>query len=409
MGNHALRDQFLLDPDVAFLNHGSYGACPRPVFETYQRLQLELERQPVEFLGRRHDEMLKNARASLGAYLNVEADDLIFVPNATTGINSVARSLALRPGDEILTTDHEYGAMNHTWQFMCGKTGACYVQHPIPLPVAAVEEVVESFWQAVTPRTRVIFISHITSPTALILPVAEICRRAREAGIMTVIDGAHAPGQIPLDVTALGADFYAGNCHKWLCAPKGSGFLYARPEHHRLIEPLVISWGWLPDSTFVSRNEWQGTRDISAFLSVPAAIEFQQANHWDEVRQRCHALASQTRQRLADLTGLASIAPDSSEWFAQMIAAPLPANDTEVLKRRLYDEYRVEVPLTAWNGSNGIRVSFQGYNTQEDADRLVGALSVLLPQVISEHREHTQSRIPITLDRRVCCPSCGAG
>ncbi len=376
---NSLRDQFLLDPTVVFLNHGSFGACPRPVFETYQRWQLELERQPVEFLGRRNDGLLDNARASLAAYLHAGPDELIFVPNATIGINTVARSLHLQAGDEILTTDHEYGAMDYTWQFVCGKTGACYVRHPIPLPVATAEEVVESFWQQVTPRTRVIFLSHITSPTALILPVAEICRRARAAGIMTVIDGAHVPGQQPLDLTALGADFYSGNCHKWLCAPKGSAFLYARLEHHPLIEPLVISWGWLPDSTFVSRNQWQGTRDIAAFLSVPAAIEFQQAHHWDVVRQRCHALASQTRQRLADLTGLTPISPDSRDWFAQMFAAPLPPCNVEELKRRLYDDYQVEVPLTTWNGSNFIRVSFQGYNSLEDADRLMEAMGNLLP------------------------------
>jgi isopenicillin-N epimerase len=375
--NNSLREQFLLDPDVVFLNHGSFGACPRPVFETYQRWQRELERQPVEFLGRRNDELLDNARAVLAAYVNTEVDSLIFVPNATIGINTVARSLMFQPGDEILTTDHEYGAMDYTWQYMCQSTGACYVRHPVPLPVGSSAEMVESFWQSVTTRTRVIFLSHITSPTALILPVAEICRRARDTGILTVIDGAHAPGQIPLDLTALGVDFYSGNCHKWLCAPKGSAFLYARPEHHAILEPLVISWGWLPESTFVSRNQWQGTRDIAAFLSVPAAIEFQQTNRWDEVRQRCHVLASETRQRIVDLTGLTPICPDTPDWFAQMFTALLPPCNVEDLKRRLYEEYRVEVPLGSRDGLNYIRASFQGYNTQEDADRLLEALVAL--------------------------------
>lgn len=373
-----LRPLFLLDPAVTFLNHGSFGACPLPVFETYQRWQRELERQPVEFLGRRVDTLMDAARAQLGAYLNVEAADLIFVSNATVGVNTVARSLALQPGDEILTTDHEYGACDYTWDFICRKTGASYVRHPIPLPASSADEIVESFWSAVTPRTRVIFISHITSPTALILPVAEICRRARAAGILTIIDGAHAPGQIPLDLTALDADFYTGNCHKWLCAPKGSAFLYARREHHDWLEPLVISWGWLPDSTFVSRNQWQGTRDIAPFLSVPAAIEFQQAHDWDAVRARCHALASQCRQRLADLFGLAPIAPDSPDWFAQMVAAPLPPCNVTTRKTRLYDDYRIEVPLVTWNGNNYVRVSFQGYNDEGDLEALVGALKALL-------------------------------
>lgn len=362
-----------------FLNHGSFGACPKPVFEIYQRWQLELERQPVEFLGRRHDDLLNEARARLGQYLNTDVDNLIFVFNATAGINTVARSLKLQPDDEILTTDHEYGAIDKTWDFICRRTGAKVVRHKVKLPVTSAEEFVDSFWSAVTPRTRIISISHITSPTALIFPVAAICRRARETGILTVIDGAHAPGQITVDLTALGADFYSGNCHKWMCAPKGAGFLYAAPERHALVDPLVISHGWSDDSTFVSRNQWQGTRDIAAFLSVPAAIEFQETHHWDEVRRCAHALASDTRRRIADLTGIPPLSPDSPAWFAQMMAAPIPECDMDELKRRLYDEFRIEVPVFPWNGLNIVRASFQGYNTHEDADRLLEALARLLP------------------------------
>jgi isopenicillin-N epimerase len=346
----------------------------------YQMWQLELERQPIEFLGRRADTLLNEARAKLGTYIHANSDDLIFVPNATVGINTVARSLDLQPGDEILTTNHEYGAVDKTWAFICRKTGACIARHSVELPVASTKEFVESFWQSVTSRTRVISISHITSPTALIFPIEEICHRARSAGILTIIDGAHAPGQIPVDLAALDADFYSGNCHKWLSAPKGVGFLYARSEHHALIDPLVISHGWTDDSTFVSRNQWQGTRDIAAFLSVPTAIEFQEQHNWDEVRQECHELARETRQRVADLTGLEPIAPDSTDWFAQMIAAPLPPGDMEELKRRLYDEYRVEVPVFAWNGLNLVRASFQGYNTHEDTDCLIKALEQVLPR-----------------------------
>jgi len=373
--NSNLRDQFLLNPDVIFLNHGSFGACPKPVFETYQCWQRELEFQPVEFLGRRNDDLLNDARAKLGAYLHADADNLIFVPNATFGINTVARSLDLHSGDEILTTDHEYGAMDYTWNFICGKVGARYVQHPVPLPVVSAEAFVEAFWNAVTPRTRVIFLSHITSPTALIFPIEEICRRARQAGILTAIDGAHVPGHIPLDLTKLDVDFYAGNFHKWLCAPKGSGFLYVRAEHHKMMEPLVISWGWLQDAPFWQRNQWQGTRDIAAFLSVPDAIEFQRANDWDTVRRRCHALASQFRQRAADLFKLPPISPES--WFGQMVAVPIPECDPLVIKRKLYDEFRVEAPLTAYKEQNLLRVSFQGYNTQDDLDQAIHALSSL--------------------------------
>jgi isopenicillin-N epimerase len=373
-----LKNLFLLDPAVTFLNHGSFGACPIPVFETYQNWQRELERQPVEFLGRRADTLLDSARASIGAYLNADPADLIFVPNATIGINTVARSLKFEPGDEILATDHEYGAIDHTWQFICGKTGAKYIRHPIPLPMSTQEAFVESLWSQVTPRTKVISISHITSPTALIFPVAEICRRARAAGILTVIDGAHVPGQIPLDLTDIDADFYSGNFHKWLCAPKGSAFLYARREHHPMIEPLVVSWGWLPESTFVTRNQWQGTRDITAFLSVPAAIEFQREHDWDTVRAGCHELVRATRSQLADLTGLEPIAPDSSGWFAQMATIPVPPCDPLVLKQRLYDEFCVEIPTMTWNDKQYIRVSFQGYNTADDLETLVSALAQIL-------------------------------
>jgi len=372
-----LKQLFLLNPDVAFFNHGSFGACPKPVFETYQRWQRELEWQPVDFLGRRRVEMIDEARAKLAEYLNTPVDNLIFVVNATQGINTVARSLQLKPGDEILTTNHEYGAINKTWQFICQKTGATFVEHHIALPVTSHEAFVESFWADVTPRTRVISISHITSPTALVFPLAEICRRAREAGILTVIDGAHAPGQIPVDLEAIGADFYSGNCHKWLSSPKGAGFLYARPEHHPMIDPLVISHGWVPESTYASRNEWQGTRDISAFLSIPAAIEFQQQHDWETVRRRCHALAVDLHQRIGALTGLEPIAADLDLWFAQMISIPLPKDRLWEIANHLY-ENNIVVSGGTIDGANFMRVSVQGYNTQEDCDRLVNALRELL-------------------------------
>lgn len=373
-----LKELFLLNPDVAFFNHGSFGACPRPVFEAYQRWQHQLEWQPVDFLGRNRVQMLDEALSKLAAYLHAPPETLVFVTNATFGINMVARSLRLQPGDEILTSNHEYGAVNKTWQFVCNKTGAERVEHHIPLPVTTHEAFIEQFWSSVTPRTRVISLSHITSPTALIFPIREICRRAREAGIITVIDGAHAPGQIPLDLEDIGADFYSGNCHKWLCAPKGSGFLYARPEHHALIEPVVVSHGWVPDSTFNSRSEWQGTRDISPFLTVPDAIAFQSEHDWDSVRAQCHALAVQTSQRVTALTGLQPIAADLDLWFAQMIAIPLPAGRLHELSERLYHDYNVVIAGGVIDDQNFMRISVQGYNTQQDCDRLVNALAELL-------------------------------
>ncbi len=386
-----LREQFLLDPDVVFLNHGSFGACPRPVFAEYQRWQLEMERQPVEFLGRRSEELLDAARERLATYLHADCDDLVFVTNATSGLNVVARSLPLAPGDEILSTDHEYGALDRTWEHVCQKAGAHYLRQPVPLPVSTPEAAVEAIWAGVTPRTRILFLSHVTSPTALRFPVEELCRRAREAGILSIVDGAHAPGQIPVNLTAIGADVYSGNCHKWLCAPKGSAFLHVRPEHHATTEATIVSWGWVEGNElwregrpFVSRNQWQGTRDLAAFLTVPAAIDFQAANEWDEVRARCHVLAGQARERLAELTGLEPIVPapgpddTRAPWYGQMIAAPVPMVDGRELKRRLYDDHRIEVPITRWPDRQFIRVSFQGYNSESDLDRLIEALRDLL-------------------------------
>lgn len=388
----ALKNLFLLRPDTVFLNHGSFGARPRPVFDAYQAWQRELEQQPVEFLGRRFAELMGEAREALGAYLGASKDNLVFVPNATTGLNTVARSLPLKAGDEVLSTDHEYGALDRTWRFVCARRGASYVNQPVPLPLESTEQFVDAIWAGVTPRTRVLFLSHITSPTALTFPLAELMRRAREAGIWTVIDGAHVPGQIPLDLDRVDADFYSGNLHKWLCAPPGSAFLYARPAVQHLLEPLVVSWGWQPEKTalldldgetpsFVLEQEWQGTRDPAAYLSVSAAIQFQAEHDWSRVRQACHDLLQYARQAIGELTGLEPICPDSPEWYAQMAAFPLPPCDAPRLQHRLWEDYRVEVPVIEWKGRQLVRVSVQGYNTQADVDALIKGLQTLLPQV----------------------------
>lgn len=380
-----LRDDFLLDPQVIFLNHGSFGACARPVFEEYQRWQLELERQPVEFLGRRFNDEMRAARAALARYVNAQADDIVFVPNATTGLNIVARSLGLKAGDEILTTDHEYGALDRTWRFLSAKNGASYIRQPLPYPLTSPADVIETLWARVTPRTRVLFISHITSPTALILPVRELIRRAREHGILSVIDGAHVPGQLPLDLGELDPDFYSGNCHKWMCSPKGSAFLYTRRDKQPLIEPLIVSWGWeaiVPGpSRFVDEQEWQGTRDVAAYLAVPGAIQFLNEHNWETVRAECHAIAQYARQSIEALTGEPALSPDSADWYAQMVSVPLPPCDAEQLKSRLYDEYHIEVPIVVWNNRTLIRISIQAYNTRADIDALVNALERLLPEV----------------------------
>jgi isopenicillin-N epimerase len=377
-----LETEFLLDPRVCFLNHGSFGATPRLVFDEYQRWQRELERQPVEFLGRRHNELMRASRAALAACFHTDADNLVYTQNVTVAINIVARSLSLGAGDEVLASDHEYGACDRTWRFLSSERGFRYVNQPVSMPLTTREQLIDELWQGVTPRTRVIFLSHITSPTAIRFPVEEICARARAAGILTVIDGAHAPGQIELDLPALGADFYGGNLHKWLCAPKGAGFLYARPEVQHLLKPLVVSWGYESEapsgSQFVDYFEWWGTRDIAAFLSVPAAIEFQRSHDWGQVRADCHGLLREILHDTEQLTGMRSFYYDDS-WYVQAATAALPVDaDIVRLKPRLYDEYLVEVPLIDWNGHKLMRVSVQGYNSAADAQRLHDALKNLL-------------------------------
>jgi isopenicillin-N epimerase len=375
-----LKEVFQLDPDVAFLNHGSFGATPKEVFDVYQEWQRRLEHQPVKFLGREIQGLLSEARESLGAYLNADKDDLIFVPNATTGVNIVARSLNLKAGDEVLASDHEYGACNNTWTYLSQRQGFTYKQVAVPLPVKSNEEMLETFWQAVTPQTKVIFLSHITSPTAVTFPVAEICKRARKAGVLTLVDGAHAPGQIPLDMQAIDADFYTGNCHKWMCSPKGAGFLFVRREHQRLIEPLIVSWGWSAKpqdslgSAFLDNYAWHGTQDFSAYLSVPAAIAFQEKYNWAKVREQCHELLRCGLEHLQNLTGLEP-AYTSHEFYHQLAISPLPKiDDLTGFKNKLYDDYLVEIPLTEYKDQQFVRISVQGYNTQKDINRLATAL-----------------------------------
>jgi len=382
-----LKQHFLLDPEIHFLNHGSFGAMPKPVFDAYQNWQLRLERQPVLFLGREYDELLKESRRVLGEYLHADVGDLVYIPNATHGVNIIARSLGLKPGDEILTTDHEYGACDYTWDFVCGKTGAKYIHQSIPLPVETEDKIVEQFWLGVTPQTKAIYLSHITSPTALRLPVEKICQRAKTAGVFTIVDAAHSPGQIPLDLQAFDADVVFGNCHKWMLGPKGAAFLYVRRELQYLIEPLIVSWGYntTPETTtgsrFIDILQWTGTKDPSAALAIPNAIQFVQEHNWDGVRAQCHNLLREAVERVCHLTNMSPLYPLDSNFYSQMAIAPLPPSNLALLKSRLYDEFKVEVPLIPWKDRHFVRISVQGYNEQADVDALVNGLETLLPQV----------------------------
>ena len=384
-----LARQFLLREDVVFLNHGSFGACPRPVFANYQQWQLELEGQPVEFLGRKLTEHMRTAREAMAADLGASPEDVVGLTNATLGLNIVAQSLDLKPGDQILTTDHEYSALEKTWAYVARRTGAEIVVVKVPMPLLTEAQFTDAIIAGMTERTRVLFLSHITSPTALLFPIERSIAEARRRGIWSVIDGAHTPGHIKLDLEALGADFYSGNCHKWIMAPKGSAFLHARREVQPLLNPLVISHGWTAqskepgargafgNSPFIDEIEVQGTRDPSAWLTVPAALAFRRDNDWDAVAAHCHALAQDTARRLGELTGLAPLS--APEFCApQMVAMPVPECDVDQLKIDLIDKYNIEIPVFKWQDTCIVRLSVQGYNSKPQMDLLIEALTQLL-------------------------------
>jgi isopenicillin-N epimerase len=366
-----LRRDFLLDPEIAFLNHGSFGACPRPVFERYQGWQRELEREPVDFVARRLPDLLDTAREALADYLGCAAEDLAFVSNATTGVNLAARSLDLRPGDEVLASDLEYGACNLAWEWVCRRAGARYVRAPIPLPIRDPSAFVDALFAAASERTRVLYVSHVTSSTGLVLPLQELLARGRACGLVTIVDGAHAPAHVPLNLADLGSDYYAGNAHKWLCAPKGAGFLHVRPEHQERVDAAIVSWGYGEGSTFSTRIEEQGTRDPAAWLAVPDAIRFQAERDWDDARERCRILAREARRELCELVGTEPLAPDG--MLAQMAAIRLPRSAPD-LSDRLFAEHRVEVPVGGAN-EDLLRVSIAAYTTRDEVDRLLAALA----------------------------------
>jgi isopenicillin-N epimerase len=365
-----LRREHLLDPEVAFLNHGSFGACPRPVFERYQAWQRELESEPIDFLDRRLPALLDTARAALADYVGCAAPDLAFVPNATTGVNLAARALGLGPGDEVLTTDLEYGACDLAWDWVCRRAEARYVRAPIPLPLRDVNEVVDALFAYAGERTRAVYASHVTSRTGLVLPIEEIVGRARALDLVTVVDGAHAPAHVPVDLAALGADFYAANAHKWLGAPKGAAFLHVRPEHQDRVDAAIVSWGYEAESSFAERIEKQGTRDSAAWLAVPDAIRFQAERDWNAVADRSRSLARESRRELCDLLGTEPLAPDS--MVAQMATVRLP-RPAPGLSERLFTGHRIEIPVGGAD-DDLLRLSVAAYTTRDEIDRLLAAL-----------------------------------
>ena len=379
---HNLKSLFLLNPDITFLNFGSFGASPKVLFDELQRFQLELESEPVQFIVNRGPEYLRKSREALGNYIGCDAEDVVYVPNPTFAINIIAKNLKLNPGDEILSTDLEYGAMDRTWNYYARENGYRYVRQPIRLPLQSKEDFIEQFWKGLSDKTRVVFISQITSSTGLIFPVQEICARAKELGLITIVDGAHVPGHIDLDLRKMQADYYTGACHKWMMTPKGSSFLYVKKEFQNALDPLVISWGYeaaMPSSSqFLDYHQFNGTRDFSAYLTIPKSIAFMQEHNWKSVATDCRKLVRDNAPRFAELLGTSPLAPLTDEFFGQLCSLEIKTNSPMQLKEKLYRDYKIEIPVMVHGDKVYIRYSINGFNDQGDLDRLYEALEQTL-------------------------------
>jgi isopenicillin-N epimerase len=373
-----LKSLFLLDPTITFLNFGSFGACPKPIFNDYIQWQYLLESEPVQFIAFDGVKYLQKSREALASYIHCEADDIVLVTNPSYAVNAIAKSFPLQAGDEILTTNIEYGACDKTWNYYCKKAGAIYRQHHIQFPIQSKEEIVEGFFKDVNEKTKLIFISHITSSTALILPVEEICKKATSLGIPTFVDGAHVPGHIPLDLINLDADYYTGACHKWMMAPKGCSFLYVRKELQKQVDPLVISWGYdsaMPShSQFLDYHQMNGTRDFSAMLTLPKAIEFMQEHNWPEVARQCRNMVQENALRFCTLLNTEPLCPIHDDFIGQLYSTRIQLSEPEKFQRMLFEKYRIEVPITRMGNDLFIRYSINAFNIQADLDVLYEAL-----------------------------------
>ena len=377
-----------LERGLVFLNHGSFGACPTEVLRHQAALRAEMEAEPVRFLSRELDDRLDVARAALAAFLGADADDLAFVTNATSGVNAVLRSRVFAAGDELLTTDHVYGACRNTLNFVAERAGARVVIVTVPFPIGSPDEVVEAVLAKVTPRTRLALLDHITSPTALILPIERLIAELGARGVDVLVDGAHAPGMVPLNLATLGATYYSGNCHKWLCAPKGSAFLWTRRDRQADVRPLTISHGATAvrpgRSRFRLEFDWTGTSDPTAWLTVPKAIEYLPTlveGGWPALMARNRALALEARRLLCAAAGTPPPCPD--EMIGSLAAVRLPDGTAEVgwrrpdpLQPRLFEDWRIEVPVMSWPAAPRrlVRISAQLYNRREHYERLAEAL-----------------------------------
>ncbi|HEX5053200.1 MAG TPA: aminotransferase class V-fold PLP-dependent enzyme [Planctomycetota bacterium] len=378
-----------LDPGVVFLNHGSFGACPRVVLAQQQELRARMEAEPVLFLHRRLEGLLDEARGALARFVGCNADDLAFVPNATTGVNTVLRSLSFAAGDELLVTDHEYNACRNALDFVANRAGARIVVAPIPFPLHDARQVQDAVLAHAGARTRLLLIDHVTSPTGLVLPIEPIVHALRERGIDTLVDGAHAPGMLPLALDRLGAAYYTGNCHKWLCTPKGSALLHVRADRQAFVRPLSISHG--ANSTRTDRSRFRlefdftGTADFTPFLCIPAALRCLGSllpGGMPALQAHNRELALAGRDLLCRRLGSAPPAPPG--MIGSLASVVLPASDSppvpplglDALQARLFDEHRIEVPVMRWPQPplRLLRISPQIYNSLAQYEYLAAAL-----------------------------------
>jgi isopenicillin-N epimerase len=388
-----MKEHWLLDPTITYLNHGSFGATPKVVLAKQNELRTQLESEPVRFMVRELEPLLDEARAVLAEFIGADTKSIAFVPNATAGVNAVLRSLDLDRHDELLVSSHEYNASRNALDYVAGLAGAKVVAVDVPFPIKSPDEVFDRIMERVTERTRLFLIDHVTSQTGLIFPIARLIDALKQRGIDTLVDGAHAPGMFPLNLDALGAAYYTGNLHKWVCAPKGAAFLYVRANRRLGIRPVVISHG--ANATRADRSrfhlefDWPGTWDPTACLSVPTALRFMNdlGGGWPEVMRRNHELALRARDLLCARLGIDKPAPD--EMLGSMAAVPLPDGKPfvpslygEPLQDALFFEHAIEVPIHPWphQPKRVLRVSAQLYNTIEDYEKLANALDDLLPR-----------------------------
>ncbi len=382
VGDPELRRHFLLDPSITFLNHGSFGAVPAVVFEAQERWRRAIEARPIELLGRRIRELLAPSKAALARVVGCPAEELGFVTNATEGINAVLASLRFERGDELLTTSHVYNAIRQAMRHTASRAGAVVRELELPLPCRGPEAVVETVLGAISAKTRLLVIDHVTSPTALVLPVAPIVEECRRRGIFVIVDGAHAPGMLALDLAALDADAYAANLHKWVFAPKGCGMLRVAARHRAMIHPCVVSHFY--GQGFAEEFDWQGTRDATPWISLADAVAFIESLGLDAVRRHNHAMATRAQRRLCERLEVEPLSPLDGSMLGSMVTVRLP----EVLRRRfekpehlaahLYDEERIEIPVIDFAGRWHVRVSAQVHVRESDIERLEEVLVAMV-------------------------------